>query len=114
MKQCSKTFDVDCDVCYETTKSSPCDATLQFALGLTVGVTYYFWVIDKFANVYREQLTVIAGGIIRPTLTQYPDGFFNEYAGIFKAFLTTDAAGANKVNFTISGTTYNCIIFEII
>lgn len=114
MKQCGKIFSQDCSICYETTKGSPCAKTLQFALGLTVGTVYYFWIIDKFANVYREQLTVIAGGIIQPDLEKYPDGYFNEYAGIFKAFLTTDAAGANRVNFTISGTTYNCIIFEIV
>jgi len=113
MKQCGKTFEPDCISCYETTKSSPCDATLQFALGLTVGVSYYLWVTDKFANVYREQITVIAGGIVRPTLTQYPDGYFNEFAGPFRLFLTTDAAGANTVSFTLSGTAYTCIIFEI-
>lgn len=114
MKQCGKTFDEDCISCFETTKQSPCDATLQFALGLTVGTVYYLWVVDKFANVYREQITVIAGGIVRPTLTEYPDGYFNEFAGAYKLFLSTDAAGLATVNFTIAGTIYSCLIFEIV
>jgi hypothetical protein len=113
-KICNKTFAQDCDVCYETTKSSPCVTTISFTLGLTVGLSYYFWVIDKFSNAYRETVTVIAGGKININTANYPDGFFNKNAGIFKAFLTTDAAGANKVTFTVATIDYECIIFEIV
>ncbi|GEM_PF-5782440 len=112
-KLCNTEPTLDCLTCYETTKQSPCVATLLFDLDLTVGVSYYLWVVDKFYNVYREQVTVTAGGIITPNLANYPDSFFNENAGYFWCYLTTDIAGLNKVTFTLAGTSYKCFIFNI-
>jgi len=111
---CGHTIVLDCLTCYEFDKSSPCVQTLAFDLDLTAGVSYYFWVIDKFGNAYRETVTVAVGGVIVPNLANYPSSFFNEFAGVFRCYLTTDAAGANKVAFTLGGVSYECFIFEIV
>jgi len=93
--------------------AEPCNGFLFVDVNLTPTAVYYFWVIDKFKNVYMEEITVLGDGSFGLDLTEYPDGFFNVNAGIFQAFLTTDLAGANKVTFTIVDD-YECMIIEII
>ena len=64
-------------------------------------------------NYYREAVTIAAGGLVVPNLDEYPDGFFSRYAGSFWSYLTTDEAGANKVEMTILAESYYCFTFEI-
>jgi len=111
-KICNKQFVANCDTCFEMVLGKPCNGFLFIDVNLTPTSVYYFWVIDKFKNVYREPITVLGDGSFGLNLAEYPSGFFNEYAGTFMAFLTTDLAGANKITFTITDS-YTCMIFNI-
>ena len=109
---CGFTIPMDCNICYETTITEPCaNNTINFQLNLTPGNQYYLWVIDKFKNVWRDQITVQSDGSINITISDYPNGLFNKNAGIFKIFLSTDLSGLNVVNFTINSVSYSCYIF---
>lgn len=44
--------------------------------------TDYYWILtDKFGHIYSEVATTDAEGGFIITASEFPDGFFNEYAG---------------------------------
>lgn len=110
MALCDIDIDVNCDECYEVSRA---DNDLNFIYGLTPSTQYYLWVIDKFRNVYRNLFTSGVDGSFDITLSNYPNGMFNKYAGVFELFISTDMDGADVVPLTIYATEYNCILLSI-
>lgn len=112
MTICSENITQNCDVCYEVSRA---DTDLTFVYGLTPTTQYYLWVIDKFGTSYKVLITSGADGsfTLDPSNSAYPSGMFNEYAGDFELFISTDADGDNVVALTIYATSYNCVILTI-
>jgi hypothetical protein len=97
-----------CDVCYETTVTD-CDA-LTLTTGLADG-SYYFTIIDKFGKGWTNEYTVASGDITLDT-TNYSDGFFNPYSGKYEIFAHTLESTYTRLDLTIDGATYKCIVFD--
>lgn len=110
MSICNENIDVNCDECYEVSRS---DSSLNFIYGLTPSTQYYLWVIDKFRNVYKNLFTSGVDGSFDIDLTDYPDGMFNPYAGDFEVFISSDVAGDTVIPLTVYATPYNCLILTI-
>lgn len=110
MSICDENIDVNCDECYEVSRA---DSSLNFIYGLTPSTQYYLWVIDKFRNVYRNLFTSGVDGSFDIDLADYPSGMFNQYAGDFEVFISTDVDGSNIVAMTVYATPYNCLILSI-
>lgn len=112
MSICDTEIESVCDECYEVSRS---DSDLTFIYGLTPTTQYYLWVVDKFRNSYWKLITSGADGsfTIDPSDGTYPNGMFNQYAGDFEVFISSDLAGENRVNLTIYATTYTCVVLTI-
>jgi len=110
MSICDTNFSVDCATCFEVSRA---DNDLNFIYGLTPTTQYYLWIIDKFRNNYRELITSGADGSFDITLTDYPSGMFNKYAGDFEVFLSSDIDGLNVVNVIVATVSYPCVILSI-
>jgi hypothetical protein len=99
-----------CDVCYENATLSDCGA-----LTLTTGLAdapYYFTIIDKFGKGWTNQYSVVSGDVTLDT-SNYSDGFFNPYAGKYEIFAHTLESTYTRLDLTISGSTYKCILFDV-
>ena len=99
-----------CDICYEQTTLTDCDA-----LTLTTGLadaTYWFTIIDKFGKGWTNQYAVV-GGDITLLLSNYSDGFLNQYAGKYEIFAHTVETVYTRLTMTIDATSYECILFDV-
>lgn len=112
MSICDQIFPANCDECYEVSRA---DNDLIFNYDLDPSTQYYLWIIDKFNNSYRKLITTGIDGsfTIDPSDAVYPSGMFNQYAGDFEVFITSDLEGTTKISFTIYATEYNCLILTI-
>ncbi len=110
MKICSPTVDRGCDVCAELTLASA--TTMNVQAGLTPASTYFLWVIDKFKNVYHDIVVVNGDGSFDIVSANYPDQMFNENAGSFYIFLTSDIDGQNPIPMTINSVTSKCLLLN--
>jgi hypothetical protein len=110
MNICDTKFDIDCSDCFEVIRA---DDNLNFIYGLTPSTQYYLWIIDKFRANYRVLITSGVDGSFDITLSDYPSGMFNKYAGDFEVFLSTDVEGLNVVDLTINAVSYSCVVLAI-
>jgi len=110
MSICENNIDIDCTTCFEVSRA---DNDLNFIYGLTPSTQYYLWIIDKFRTNYRVLITSGVDGSFDITLTDYPSGMFNKYAGDFEVFLSTDIDGLNLVTMTIATVSYTCLVLSI-
>lgn len=78
--------------------------------GLTVS-TPYLWVTDKFGNQYSAQVTVADDGSFVIDPSQFPEGMFNEHAGAFDLFLSSDEEGSTILD--VFGD-FQCILLTLI
>ena len=105
---------MDCDACYEPIVSDPCVVPfISFDVGLAPGAVYFLWVIQG-DHAWSDSTTIGAGGEVFISTSNYPVGLFNPYANYFKVYLTTDAAGLNRVDLTINAEIFTCIVFKIV
>tara|TARA_Y100000296_G_C5063512_1_gene201109 strand:- start:241 stop:558 length:318 start_codon:yes stop_codon:yes gene_type:complete len=94
-----------CDTCYEIADGN-CTDVLNINLGINPATTYYLNLIDKFD--ITTELTITTDGAGNFTITQT----WTEFSGAVEVEIYSDAARTVKVSFTISGTSYNCIILK--
>jgi len=94
-----------CDTCYEITYGN-CNDTLTFNLGLGATTNYYLNLIDKYDIVNEEDVVTDGSGDF--TIVQT----WTEFFGAVEVEIYDDAPRTNRVSFTISGTTYDCIILK--
>lgn len=108
---CSIEIPQGCSVCYEASFTNA--STIDTGISLPAG-SYYLWIRDQFGNLYNDPITIASNGndaIINTA--NFRGGMFNQYAGAMDLFISTDSGGQDLASFTISGTSYNCLIFEI-
>lgn len=112
MSICDDDIVKNCDVCFEVSRS---DTDLTFIYGLTPTTQFYLWVIDKFQTNFKVLFTSGADGsfTIDPTNAVYNAGMFNEFAGEFEVFISTDVDGVNVVTMTLYGTNFDCVLLAI-
>lgn len=101
---------LDCSICKELTKAY--NTSINIAAGLTPAANLYLWITDKFGNQYRVIVTIANDGSFNILTSLFPAGMFNQYAGKFDLFLTSDINGTTVVpmNFT---TPFNCLKLKI-
>lgn len=96
-----------CDVCYSMELATA--SSFNIPAGLTPNENLYLWVRDKFGKLYMNPVQVNEDGSFTVLASNYPDGFFNRYAGGFTLFLTTDDQGEHIVPMSFSALNYNCL-----
>lgn len=109
-KVCVDPPSLDCDECKELSQLL---SNLVIAAGLAASTAYYIWVVDKFGNIYRDQYITNGAGSFTLLNSNYPDGFFNPYAGAFTLITTMDQAGTVIVPMVFSAVDYNCVKLTI-
>lgn len=84
------------------------------AAGLAPG-SYHLWVRDKFLHLYTYTFTVSGGGsgsfVIDPD--QFPEGYFNQYAGAFDVWVSTDSGGLDVVGINLQSPPCPCLTLNI-
>jgi len=108
MSFCDTDITLDCSTCYEIEQSDCNDIIISG--GLTPATVYWLICYDKFGKRYDNQVTVAGDGSFTIDISNYPEALFNPYAGDFQFILTVDQNNIERVNFSISSTTYNCIV----
>lgn len=81
-----------------------------FDLGLTPLTSFYFFVRDKFNQIYRKEITTDADGKFVITDADFP-GLFNKNGGDVAVWLSNDLDGEPRFTSDLSSDAYECIIF---
>ncbi len=102
---------LDCSICKELTKAY--NTSINIAAGLTPAANLYLWVTDKFGNQYRIIVTVAGDGSFNISTSLFPAGMFNQFAGSFDLFLTSDINGTTVVDMIFTSTHYKCLKLKI-
>lgn len=109
----SKYFDniSSCGSAYNYTLPACPDSDESFVVkaGLANNTLYYWYIEDKFGAVYTGSATSDGSGFLSIPLADFPEVYFNEYAGTFILWLQTSISASTPVNLTFSGTVYECI-----
>jgi len=92
-----------CVTCYGATYGE-CNDVFTLSLGLLPLTTYYLNLIDKFDIVTELEVTTDANGDF--TITQT----WTEFFGAVEIEIYSDPTRVVKVSFTVSSTTYDCVI----
>jgi hypothetical protein len=90
------------------------DESFVIKAGLTPATLYYWYIEDKFSNVYTGSATTDVSGFLSIPLADFPEAYFNEYAGTFILWLQTSISASSPVNLTFSGTVYECISLSFV
>lgn len=106
-------INLDCSACYLYV-ALPCYTIINVpCTNLVNGVSYYFWIIDKFGNIYWDIVVGKANGSFDINTANFPDGIFYKTGGNMDTFISTDNAGLVIVPLTISAKSYNCVIVDV-
>src|SRR5690606_7168923 len=73
---------------------------------------YTYRLRDKFDAEYIGQVTSDENGHLEIPISDFPDGFFNEYAGNFTLEIYTDADLCNRVQIPLVSS-YECVTIEV-
>lgn len=71
-------------VCFYSDYISECVETITVGGGFEEGVEYEYLLKDKFDDVYSGVLIGEVGGKVTINVSNFPEGFFNQYAGYFE------------------------------
>ncbi len=75
--------------------------------------TDYYWILtDKFDHVYSEVVTTDANGAFVISADDFPDGFFNQFAGQMELEIKGNPYYCEALTFTVCGTEYNRIVID--
>lgn len=103
-----------CNTCFTDwiCKCVPYNDFIEVRSLLTPATEYYYKITDKFDAVYSGSVTSTADGYLEIPIANFPDGYFNEFAGTFNLQVFTDADFCNQVDIPLVGT-YPCVTIEI-
>jgi hypothetical protein len=75
--------------------------------------TDYYWILsDKFEHVYSEVVTTDTEGAFIISADDFPDGFFNEFAGQMELEIKGNPYYCEPTQFDVCGVTYNKIVID--
>lgn len=84
---------------------------MTFPVGLTPSEDYKAIISNHFNQKYSVDVTADSGGAITIPYLDFPEGFFNPYAG-FYTLEVTDTVGTAQT-LTVMYTGYDCVSFDI-
>ena len=101
----------DCgDVYYQSLPA--CTDGFTVALGLTPNA-YYWWILtDKFGHVYSEVVTADSEGAFIISADDFPDGFFNQFAGPMELKVKGNPYYCEPLTFMICDIAYSRIVID--
>lgn len=103
-----------CDKCYTYSVSYCPSALINIPCNnLTYNSSYYFWIRDKFGNVWQDTVLGLIDGSFNVNTANFPIGMFVPNFGALDMFLTTDSLGSIAQVMYFYGQEYNCIIFSV-
>lgn len=102
-----------CDVCYNfTLPECPVIATdvLQISgAGLANNTLYHWYVEDKHKKTHTGTSTTNGSGVLSIAFSNFDEGYFTRYSGVFILYLKISGAAADAVELTFNSQTYGCI-----
>lgn len=106
----------NCDNTYRDFISN-CSDTIDVNVTLTPETSYDVIITDKFQNQYKKTYTTDENGYLQLDVNDFPDGFFNQYAGDFKLEVFTNDCQRESLEITDSEgnvNNYDSITFNVI
>jgi hypothetical protein len=115
MQYCPHIPPQDCSACYqESFAGCGTSFTIHTRFTGSPAPTYYMWVQDKFENVYVNTVSPNLDGSVTVVFSNFPQSFFNIYAGYFQLWFTTDPSGYDLVPIPMGvSPDLTCIVFNI-
>ena len=89
-----------------------CADGFTVALGLTPDEDYWWIMEDKFGHIYSDVVTTDSEGAFIISADEFPDGFFNEFAGQMVLEVKGNPYYCEAVTFTVCGVEYNRIVID--
>jgi hypothetical protein len=105
---------MSCTTCFTDwiCKCVPYNDFIEVRSLLTPATEYFYKITDKFNAIYSGAVTSTADGYLEIPIADFPDGYFNEYAGNFTLEIYTDADLCNRVQIPLVSS-YECVTIEI-
>ena len=98
-----------CDECYDVVICSCENFCLAPDGGITAGEDYILTLIDKFGDEYTQEITATAYATLCVDVSQFPDGFFNPFAGSWEITLATALDPGTDIQVVYGSISYTCI-----
>lgn len=90
-----------------------CGDGFTVALPGLVPLTDYYWILtDKFQHVYSEAVTTDADGRFVISAADFPEGFFNEYAGEMELVIKGHPYYCETLGFVFCDAFYDLFVLE--
>src|ERR1035437_4888116 len=106
-------LETTCDTCYNYSVSY-CPLTTNINIpctNLTHNTQYYFWIRDKFGNIWYDTVLGLSDGSFNINTANFPVGMFVPQFGALDIFLTTDSLGTIAYPMYMNMQEYNCVMF---
>lgn len=108
MANCNDEISFVCEECYQVVYEDCEDITID--VGLSAATSYCIKLIDKFGNVYEQEVTTTIGGAFDIDLDELPDNFFNPFSGKIELQIFENRNTDTRVQFTAAYTLFNCLL----
>jgi len=101
----------DCNNIYYQSLPACADG-FQLNLGLDANVDYWWILTDKFGHVYSGVVTTDANGSFNISASDFPPGFFNEFAGQMELEIKGNPYYCEPLTLDICGIGYDKIVID--
>ncbi len=107
----AENFVTACDACYAYSLPAcpPSDENITLKAGLGNTQSRVWYVEDKFGKVTTGTATTNASGDLNIPMSEFPEGYFNEFSGQFTIWVKATATSATALDLTFGGTAYDCV-----
>ena len=89
-----------------------CADGFTVAFGLDANTDYWWTLTDKFDRVYSEVVTTDTDGAFIISASDFPEGFFNEYAGPMVFQIRSNPYNCDYASMNVCGIGYSKAVLE--